>query len=148
MPDNTRHITPLADTPVNRLFFAINHYVSTGDHIGEGVAQDRGGGQVCVLVPFNPRELEDKDNFDRLKARLEQLQQGRNADAPRFTLAYQGQGGRFSVWGLTIQSTDCDALADLLVEEPGPLGWGSCKFTIDAVPTQAWQGRLPGQRRQ
>lgn len=30
-----RRITPLRGTPVNRLFFAINHYVSTGDHFGE-----------------------------------------------------------------------------------------------------------------
>jgi len=70
---DNRDIQFLQGTPINRLFFALNHYISTADHIGEGIALPVGGSRVKILVPYNPRELEDADNFRRLVARTDEI---------------------------------------------------------------------------
>jgi len=39
--------------PINDLFYAINFYISTGDHIGEGNAAEMEDGQLFVIIPIN-----------------------------------------------------------------------------------------------
>jgi hypothetical protein len=123
----TGHITPEEDTPLNRLFFALNYYISTGDRIGEGVAlpagQQGGSELVKLLIPVNTRMEQDQQDFAALRARLDQL--GCELDD-------LGRQGVMHLHGLTVARDEMDALAQKLRAEPGPKGWGSVKETIDA----------------
>ncbi|NBB84978.1 MAG: hypothetical protein GVY12_01985 [Bacteroidetes bacterium] len=121
-----RHITPKQNTPLNRLFLSINHYVSTGDHFGEGVAMPTSTGRVLVMVPVNTRMEQDRQDFDAFRARFDEM-------AGRFDTELQdiGRDGLFHFWAFEIDETRMDELSEALRERPGPKGWGSGKTIID-----------------
>ena len=128
----------MQDSPVNRLFLAINHYVSTGDHVGTGMALPsddaimRGDGtphpndRLMIVIPVRTADDRDLDDFNAFRSRFDQL-------AHRFGLVLEPleNEGEMGVWGFGIRYRYCDALADALIEQPGPAGWGSCKDLID-----------------
>lgn len=120
-----RKITPLRRSPINRLFFAINHYVSTGDHVGEGLGVPEGA-YVRVLLPVNSAMAQDVSDFEAFRARFDEL-------APRFGLTLEGpeRSGVYHIYSFRIHERDMDALARALRERPGPSGWGSMKAVID-----------------
>jgi len=123
-----RRITPLRGTPVNRLFLAINHYVSTGDHFGEGMALPLAApaGVLRFVIPVNRAMEQDLEDFDRFRARFEQL-------APKYKTELEDQGaeGLFHMWTFDLPERLVDRLARDLRAAPGPLGWGSPKSVID-----------------
>ena len=112
-------IVYLYQPELNRLFIAINHYVSTGDRIGEGVAtveEDR----LQILLPVKARDPRDAEDFRRFCARFDEL-------APRFglSLEFKANAIGMDVWGFLIDPDQIDALSSALRERAGPLGWGS-----------------------
>lgn len=126
-----RRITPLQKTPLNRLFFAINHYVSTGDHFGEGIGvpeSDPAFGLVRVLIPVNRHMAQDQADFRCLQSKFDEL-----AAAGEFPvrLEHMGTEGLFDYWSFVVPTFRMDALADELRRAPGPAGWGSGKAIID-----------------
>lgn len=123
---NPRDITPLIDQPLNRLFFAINHYISTGDHFGEGIAVPEGG-RVRVLIPVNVNLPQDGEDLRAFRSRFEELQ-----SAYETALGYMGEEEGFEFWSFLIREDQADALARDLRASPGSLGWGSGKAIIDA----------------
>lgn len=115
-------IKAVSKTSINKLFWAINHYVSTGDHISEGVSEDLGD-SILVLLPVNPDLPVDMQDFERFRARLDEL--GEKIDGP-----FESVGFLLYTW--QVAKSDTNKFARLLTEKPGPLGWGSMKETIDA----------------
>lgn len=122
-----RPITPKQNEPLNRLLFAINHYVSTGDHVGEGIALPTGregdpSREQLVMIPVNTKMEQDREDFAAFGARLNEL---------GWELEKMGRDGIFEFYALRIREDEMDALAEKLRERPGQEGWGSMKETID-----------------
>lgn len=113
-------------TPIRRLFLALNHYLSTGTHLGEGVAWQEGA-LVRVMLPVRADSEQDQRDFDALRARLDEL-----APEHGIRLGYLGQEGGMEMHSFTVRPERMGALAAALRERPGPLGWGSTKRQIDA----------------
>lgn len=129
-------ITPLQDRPLNRLFVALNHYISTGDHVGEGVATPEGTIHQ-VLLAHRPSDATDAADWEKLQARLDELKsqglglkltdEGRVPNVP-------GPGGpqQMHLHALHVPTGQVAWLTSLLREKPGPLGWGSFYETLRA----------------
>jgi len=121
MPEIEMH----SQGPINDLFLALNYYISTGDHVGEGVAYPLPNGGLAVLIAYAPRELEDADNWRRLEARLEQIRRDES-----LLLRIEDQGGTpggFRGMAVIVALADLPRLTYLLKAAPGPLGWGSMR---------------------
>lgn len=127
-----KKITPLTGTPINRLFFAINHYVSTGDHFGEGMAAPSAPGWVTILIPVNVSLQQDQADFEAFRSRFDEL-----AAEFGLTMAWHGEEGGFELWSFDVREQDADRLATALRERPGKAGWGSGKAVIDR---HRWEG--------
>lgn len=128
--------TPLRGTPVNRLFFALNHYISTGDHVGEGIALDSAVPGVTIFaVPVNRHMEQDREDWRRLLARLKEIEADESLNLP-VRITEEGQQGLFDLYLLHVPTPTLDELSRVLREKPGPLGWGSMKATID---THHWR---------
>lgn len=116
----------VANTPINRAIFALNFYISTGDFIGEGVALEQGS-HTLLLVLHNPREWEDKDNWERLQARLLVLERERLLVGVRHLGWSPGVNGpqTFQTNAILVETKHLDDFARAVREKPGPRGWGS-----------------------
>ena len=118
--------------PLNRVLHGINHYISTGDLMGEGIAipfEDK----LKIVVLVNTTLPTDVENWCKLKSKLEDISR------PAFVL--EGHGitpPHFDAYTITVAESDLDAFADSLMEKPGPLGWGSTKELIDRYGLQPW----------
>lgn len=121
---NPRDIQPTIGEPINKLFWAVNHYISTGDHIGEGVARREGDHWLLTLV-VNAASSTDLLDMGKLVARLAEI------DPPLATLTWIGQKGDIHGWALGVADTDITALTEALTSQQGPEGWGSGKAVID-----------------
>lgn len=130
-------ITALRDTPVNRLFFAINHYVSTGDHLGEGISVAEGpqapaaplpnpNDRLRIMLLVNSTDPIDRNDYQKFTSRFNEL-----ADSFGTELKTNGHQEQFFVYSFSLAYGQCDALAQALTERPGPLGWGSMKGLIE-----------------
>lgn len=121
-------LIPSINGPLNRLFFAINCYISTGDHIGEGFATDAGLGKFMILIPVNPKLPPDLKDFAAFRSRFQEI-------AGRFhtTLEYQGLSAGMEIYSFVLAENRVDEMAKVLRECPGPLGWGSQKPRVDAM---------------
>ena len=119
-------------TPLNRVFHGINHYISTGDLMGEGIAipfEDK----LKIVVLVNPTLPTDVEDWCKLKSKLEHI------SFPAFVLEVHGKiPPNFDAYMITVAESDLDAFADVLMEKPGPLGWGSTKDLIDKFGLQPW----------
>lgn len=133
----SQSITALDKTPLNRLFVAINHYISTGDHIGEGIAVPEGpqrhtqgephpDDKLRVLLMVNTTDPVDRSDFEKFKSRFSQLEKGFGT-----RLEDGGRQAHFAVNSFVIQYKQTEPLAQALTEQPGPAGWGSMKPLID-----------------
>lgn len=112
-------IKPVQQTPLNRLFLAINHYISTGDHLGEGIANDLGT-HVQVIIPVNQKMQVDRLDFEKFQSRFVELEAELGSK-----LKFEGEQQYFRMYSFKIDITDMDLLAEKLIEKPGKLGWGS-----------------------
>jgi hypothetical protein len=137
------HFTPTAEGPINDLFLAINHYVSTGDLYGEGVALDLGGDLRLVQIPYDPKSADDAEDYRKFSVRLgEILQQHRDLAGPLKTL---DRLPRFVIAGFEIDEGRMRDLARELVRHPGSAGWGTGKALIDQHFPSAREKLLSGE---
>ena len=65
-------LIPIADGPLKRLIIAINHYISTGNHFGEGFALGEGS-RVRIVIPVNLYMERDQKDFEAFRSRLDVL---------------------------------------------------------------------------
>ena len=121
-----KKVTPMVDSPLNRLVFAINHYVSTGDHIGVAIAA-KYGERIGVTIPVRKNAPQDVADFEAFRSRFEEL-----APVHGASLGWIGEHEGVEAWLVLIGMEQMEAFAAELRERPGPLGWGSGKATIDA----------------
>lgn len=130
-------ITPLRNSALNKLFLAINHYVSTGDHIGEGTAVPHGpqksrtgepadGDRIMILVFVNRTDEVDLKDFTCFRSRFSELESEFNVK-----LKNDGTEQQFQRWSFVIYYRQALPLAKALAEKPGSAGWGSLKKIID-----------------
>ena len=113
------------NTPLNRLFLAINHYISTGDHLGEGIAYDQGT-HVQVILAVNQSNPTDLADFVKFRSRFDELRAEFN-----LTLSDLGVQNNFHLHSFLVDLTDMDDLAKRLEEKPGAGGWGSMHELIN-----------------
>ena len=122
-------IQALQSGPINRLFFAINHYVSTGEHLGQGVALEGDDpGTLLLQIPYDPDNPTHAEDFERFRARLEEITQ---EEGLRGELREMGWAGKIRVAVVLVRKEELTPLADGLMEKPSDLGWGSGKAAID-----------------
>jgi hypothetical protein len=112
MPD----IQVLADEPANRLIFAINCYVSTGDQIGEGVVLSKDD-PCTIVVPVDLSDERDASDFASLRSRVDEVD--------RVSIEKQGEEQGFTFY--LLHAGDADEAAVRLASEPGDKGWGSTR---------------------
>lgn len=110
MPD----IQVLANEPANRLIYAINMYVSTGDRIGEGIVLSKDD-PCTIVVPVDPDSEQDWSDFLSLRARVDELD--------GVSIEKQGEEQGFTFY--LLHADDADEAAADLASEPGEKGWGS-----------------------
>ncbi len=112
--------------PLRRLFFAINHYISTADHIGEGVAMDAGD-RLRVCIPVNLEMVQDREDWAAFRSRFDEL-------AADFDTRLEDldADGDMRLWTFLVDPNRLEDLATALMSRPGPAGWGSGKAVIDA----------------
>ena len=115
----------LTDSSANKLVLAINHFLSIGDHVGEGIGLETDG-KLMILIPVNTLMSQDREDFNSFLARFNQIKEEFSIE-----LEPQGQHGIMETYSLTIEKSLISAVADRLIEEPGPLGWGSTKAKVD-----------------
>jgi hypothetical protein len=118
---------------ISRVILAINHYISTGDFIGHGMAIARED-KLEFIVLVNPNLPADVTDWGRLKSKLQEVQY------PPFELESLGftLDSNFLANTITLAETDLIAFADALIERPGPLRWGSQKYLIDTLGLKPW----------
>lgn len=139
------------NTPTNDLFFAINHYMSTGELVGIGCTVDAGE-DVIIPLSYDPLNPTDADDWRRLKQRLSEVTTAHSLTqhelsgqaVPRqavagllaeFEAAILMHTGisvtlphtdtRWEYWLLTLKKADCVALTRELLASSGRAGWGS-----------------------
>lgn len=110
------------------LFLAINHYISTGDHVGEGIALPDPEDGLRVLVPYDPDNKTDNEDAVRLQRRVSEIMDARTMP---LAMDHEGRSGKFAVLVILVGEKDARRLAQELVRTPGPGGWGSMKALID-----------------
>jgi hypothetical protein len=116
----------ITNTPMNRVFFAINHYVSAGDHIGEGIAMPVDDNKIRFLIPVNPNLPLDVEDWNKFNSKLQEI------TFPAFKLENHGKTPpHFIMHTILVAEKDLTAFADALMEKPGKMGWGSPKTLID-----------------
>ena len=112
---------------VNHLFFAINHYVSTGDSVGEGFAIDAGS-MIIALILYDPKNPTDMTDFNRFTARLNEI------TVPHKLIESASQNHhKFKCSELHVAKTQILPLAAELLRSPGNAGFSSMAEIIDAV---------------
>ena len=115
MPD----IQMLADEPANRLIFAINMYVSTGDQIGEAVVLSKDD-PCTIVVPVDLSDERDASDFAALRSRVDELD--------RVSVEKEGEEQGFTFY--LLHAHDADEAATQLALQPGEKGWGSTRFLV------------------
>ena len=121
--------------PINDLFYAVNFYISTGDHIGEGKAGETEDGHLLVIIPLSKTNAEDQADADRLEQRVMEIQ---SSGSVAVTLERHKDTGAFDYLLMKLAAKDARSLACELVRQMGGKGWGTPKREIDK--------HLPGLR--
>ena len=122
-------IEQVANGPIHKLMVAFNHYITTAEHIGDGVALPVGD-DLAVCIPYAPCEFEDSTNWRCLEARLQEIVA---KDSLNIRIRNDGTGeGRFTLMIVTLPQSDITRLTTLLKAKPGPLGWGSLRTFLTA----------------
>lgn len=121
--------------PINDLFYAINFYVSTGDHIGEGNAGEMEDGRLFVIIPLNNVSADDQADAGKLQQRVSEIQKSR---AVAVTMERHPDNKEFDYLLMELKLADARLLAREMVRQMGGKGWGTPKRDIDK--------HLPGLR--
>lgn len=100
--------------PLSLLFVAINHYISTGDHIGEGIALEEGSQKVRVVVAVNTTLKDDREDFLKFKSKFDAIKlkfQTRLDD--------HGREGIFHTHSFAVAKKDIELMTQAFTEAPG-----------------------------
>lgn len=119
-------IEVLADTPANRLIYAINCYVSTGDRIGEAVVLSKTA-PCTIVVPVDLSDQQDAADFKALRSRT--------AELDRVSIEKEGEEQGFTFY--LLHADDPDTAAVQLASEPGEKGWGSPRPLVEEQMSQS-----------
>ena len=124
-----KQLDVIGEGPVRDMILAINHYVSTGDHIGEGIALEGLSGDYLFAVPFDPQSADDLADARCFERRLREIVE----DQPAILLSVseQKEPGQFDYLLVSILPSDLRKVAAALVRSAGQAGWGSGKPLID-----------------
>ncbi len=123
--------------PANDMIWAINHYISTGDRLGEGTAMEDDIGDYVFVISYDPKNPDDFADYGRFKRRIAEIVAARRN--LRICLVDTGdKQGRFLNAFLHVCPADLRRLAAELVRSCGEAGWGTPKAVIDK--------HLPGLR--
>ncbi len=114
--------------PINDLIYAVNFYISTGDHIGEGNAAEVDDGQLLVIIPLSKTNADDQADANCLQQRVSEIQ---GSGAVAVTLERHADTGAFDYLLLKLAVSDARPLARELVRQMGGKGWGTPKRDID-----------------
>lgn len=118
------------------LFVSINHYIETGDQVGQGWVLD-GGDWVLVLLPVEAFSDEDKSNFACLESRLDELN-FKFFDS-RTELIRMGYHDGMDLFALRVRKDQVYGMSRFLVSEPGLEGWGTAKEYVDQMAGQEYE---------
>lgn len=113
-------ITIVSGQPLNALMIAINHYISTGEYVGEGIAIPEADGRTLVLLAVSLSDPTDAEDFRRFRARWDEI-----APTLGLRIGFGGVEHGMEMWNFRIAPAQMPALTAALRERPGPLGWGS-----------------------
>ncbi len=126
-----------AETAAFYLGLAINHFVSTADHVGIASIMAEGNDQPFVIIPVNKTSAVDQENVRRLRDRLLWMKplllrngiQVSLDDKPVTT------SGDFETYRLTVpvKVNDMLLLAGAVAAAGEPTGWGTCKRDVDRL---------------
>ena len=114
--------------PINDLIYAVNFYISTGDHIGEGNAAEMEDGQLLIIIPLSKTNADDQADADRLEQRVTEIQ---SSGAVAVTLERHADTGAFDYLLMKLAVKDARPVARELVRQMGGEGWGTPKRDID-----------------
>jgi hypothetical protein len=107
---------------INDVFLGINHYISTGDFYGAGMALDARAGLLRVVIPDDPSKPQEIADLTALKARLVELRQvGISLREETEPWTTQGKS-QFDCLLVYVHQDDLIRLAQGLVREPGKAG--------------------------
>ncbi len=122
--------------PLNDLIFAITHYVSTGDYVGECIAleSETDPDAIIILLTENTSDPVDSADFAKFMARAKEIA----ATGLYATFAKAGSSAPFRSTMFTLRNSDVPAWALALLSSPGAGEWGSLKPILDQ--------HFPGQR--
>ncbi len=117
------------DTPLNDLIFAINHYLSTGEFVGECavMASNTNPKVFRLILSENVTLPTDREDFAKFFSRANELiAGGLHGELQKVKSQYP-----FRSWFLSIHEHDIPSWTLALLESPGAAGWGSLKPGID-----------------
>ena len=120
-----RPVTIRPGHPLSDLLFAINHYISTGDHLGEGSVVMVPPDQVRIMILVNTTLTDDQEDFRRFAARFAELEAEFG-----IRLEEEGTHHHFIGYSFLISFRQVPTLIERLLERPSALGWGSLYRTI------------------
>lgn len=121
----SKHNFRSIESDIKMVILAINHYISTGDRLGEGMAMSDGD-KLIFAIPVNRVNCDDIADWLKLNSKLQEISR------PAFDLVnYEKTHANFDNHLLKINKNDCHAFARALTESPGKMGWGSVKAVLD-----------------
>lgn len=122
-------LTVCVGTSMNRVLIGINHYITTSELIGAGLAMPVDN-KIKFFILVNINHPTDVSDWQKLSSRLQEI------SSPQFEIEYHGRdeiknGTKFDQYTITLLEKDCDEFAKALMIKPGPMGWGSTKRYVD-----------------
>jgi hypothetical protein len=103
------------------IFLALNYYISTGDYLGHGLGITQHG-QLFCQIPVNQENPIDLDDWNKLVARIDQVRRQYGIHA---VIEDHGRHNNFIVKTVAFPLSQLEEWMVRLIQEPGPLGWGS-----------------------
>ena len=109
-------------SPMSCLVQAINHFVSTGDHFGEGRILHAKTGDWLVVLACNVNDEIDVEDMRKFESRFKEVIEETAIDA-RLEKGEEVNGCRSYL--LHVHDPDMLPLAQALISAAGEAGWGS-----------------------
>lgn len=112
------------------LIEAINHYIATGDHFGEGSVFEAKSGEYLIPILFDPTDSIDSSDFEKFACRLDEI---RDETGLKLVMEREGKIGRCDSFHLRLEQSKFLPLAKALVSRPSEKGWGSMHNAIQRL---------------
>lgn len=134
------HVHPLDPaevccTPAHDLVFAVNHYITTADLIGEGMVIVHGE-HLTLQIPQNPKHPTDCADWKRFQSRVAEIVQERRDMMILLLPKGKTPRGEMDLHHLTVHEADIPAFCRLLMQDGGAAGFGWCRGAMDRECSQ------------